>query len=159
MLIDFDGKVKLADFGLARFYTSLTGAMLPENVRASAQDLNGLDSHLTNRVVTLWYRPPELLLGARDYTIAADLWSIGCIMYEMLLGTPAFPASNEFGVLQAIFRKLGPPSEQNWPEYAKLPLTNSVQANPMMQTGAADEMNLSKDPPMKSKVFSRSEFH
>ena len=77
LLVDFGGNIKLADFGLARVYTSLSGALCLDDVHAPAKDSSAFDVTLTNRVVTLWYRPPELLLGAKEYTIAADLWSLG----------------------------------------------------------------------------------
>ena len=70
LLIDNNGVLKLADFGLAR-------SCALENSRA-----------LTNRVITLWYRPPELLLGTQAYGPAVDTWSAGCIFAELLLGKP-----------------------------------------------------------------------
>ncbi|KAF6166337.1 hypothetical protein GIB67_015883 [Kingdonia uniflora] len=60
LLINNDGILKMADFGLANFVS--TGRQ-----------------QLTSRVVTLWYRPPELLLGSTDYGAAVDLWSTGCV--------------------------------------------------------------------------------
>ena len=77
LLIDNNGILKIADFGLASFY----------------------DSHrsqpLTSRVVTLWYRPPELLLGATYYGTAVDLWSTGCILAELYAGKPIMPGRTE----------------------------------------------------------------
>jgi serine/threonine protein kinase len=67
ILISSKGEVKLADFGLARLF-------YPGNERV----------HYTNRVVTLWYRAPELLLGARNYTDTVDMWSVGCVFAEMV---------------------------------------------------------------------------
>lgn len=68
ILISSDGHVKLADFGLARIF-------YPGNEHV----------HYTNRVVTLWYRAPELLLGARNYSETVDTWSVGCVFAEMIL--------------------------------------------------------------------------
>ena len=68
ILISSDGTVKLADFGLARIF-------YPGNERV----------HYTNRVVTLWYRAPELLLGARNYNESVDMWSVGCVFAELVL--------------------------------------------------------------------------
>ncbi len=76
LLIDNSGILKLADFGLARSCAS-------ESAKT-----------LTNRVITLWYRPPELLLGTQSYGPAVDLWSAGCIFAELLLGKPALPVSH-----------------------------------------------------------------
>jgi len=68
LLIDNNGILKLADFGLAR-------SCALENSKP-----------LTNRVITLWYRPPELLLGSQSYGPAVDMWSAGCIFAELLQG-------------------------------------------------------------------------
>ncbi|GKV28851.1 hypothetical protein SLEP1_g37842 [Rubroshorea leprosula] len=76
LLIDNEGNLKLADFGLARLFSSEHNA------------------HLTNRVITLWYRPPELLLGATQYGPAVDMWSVGCIFAELLSGKPIFPGAD-----------------------------------------------------------------
>nr|XP_025637480.1 probable serine/threonine-protein kinase At1g54610 isoform X3 [Arachis hypogaea] len=78
LLIDNQGILKIADFGLAAFYDS-------KQTRP-----------MTNRVVTLWYRPPELLLGATFYGVGIDLWSAGCIFAELLAGKPIMPARTEF---------------------------------------------------------------
>ena len=67
VLITRKGILKLADFGLARAFS-----YNPEK-----------PNRYTNRVVTLWYRPPELLLGERNYREAVDMWGAGCIMAEM----------------------------------------------------------------------------
>lgn len=77
LLIDNEGNLKIADFGLACFYDS--------NVR----------QQMTSRVVTLWYRPPELLLGATYYSIGVDLWSVGCILAELLAERPILPGRTE----------------------------------------------------------------
>lgn len=77
LLIDKDGTLKIADFGLANFFN-------PAKPRP-----------LTNRVVTLWYRAPELLLGATEYGAGIDLWSAGCLMAEMFAGRPIMPGRTE----------------------------------------------------------------
>ncbi|KAI0522540.1 hypothetical protein KFK09_004920 [Dendrobium nobile] len=78
LLIDNNGILKIADFGLASFFD-------PEQQQP-----------LTSRVVTLWYRPPELLLGATTYDVAVDLWSTGCILAELYAGKPIMPGRTEF---------------------------------------------------------------
>ncbi|XP_052298042.1 probable serine/threonine-protein kinase At1g54610 isoform X2 [Citrus sinensis] len=78
LLIDDDGVLKIADFGLASFFD-------PNHKHP-----------MTSRVVTLWYRPPELLLGATDYGVGIDLWSAGCILAELLAGKPIMPGRTEF---------------------------------------------------------------
>ncbi|KAI6645694.1 Cyclin-dependent kinase 3 isoform X2 [Oopsacas minuta] len=85
LLIDSRGYIKLADFGLARTFG------IP--LRA-----------YTHEIVTLWYRSPEILLGAPVYTISVDMWSIGCIMAEMSSKKPLFPGDSEIDQLFRIFR-------------------------------------------------------
>ncbi|XP_074337320.1 putative serine/threonine-protein kinase At1g09600 [Apium graveolens] len=77
LLLDNNGNLKIADFGLGNYYD-------PQQVRP-----------LTNGVVTLWYRPPELFLGATCYDGAIDLWSAGCILAELYVGLPIFPGKKE----------------------------------------------------------------
>ncbi|MCI16134.1 putative serine/threonine-protein kinase, partial [Trifolium medium] len=75
---------------------------------------------MTSRVVTLWYRSPELLLGATDYDVGVDLWSAGCILAELLAGRPIMPGRTEVEQLHKIFKLCGSPSEEYWKK-AKLP--------------------------------------
>ncbi|KAK9077040.1 hypothetical protein SSX86_005375 [Deinandra increscens subsp. villosa] len=96
LLIDDNGNLKIGDFGLATIFNS--------NQRQP----------LTSRVVTLWYRPPELLLGSTDYGIAVDLWSAGCILAELFAGKPIMPGRTEVEQLHKIFKLCGSPSEEYW---------------------------------------------
>jgi cyclin-dependent kinase 12/13/ribosomal RNA-processing protein 12 len=109
LLIDNEGNLKLADFGLARSFSS---------------DHNG---NLTNRVITLWYRPPELLLGSTKYGPAVDMWSVGCIFAELLNGKPILPGKNEPDQLTKIFELCGTPDEINWPGATKMPWYNNLK--------------------------------
>jgi serine/threonine protein kinase len=102
LLIDREGILKLADFGLARAFG------LP--VRT-----------YTHEVVTLWYRAPEILLGSKHYSTAMDIWSVGCIFAEMVLQKPLFPGDSEIDELFRIFRILGTPGKENWPNSITLP--------------------------------------
>lgn len=104
LLINNKGQLKLADFGLARVST-----------------FNEQSQSYTNRVITLWYRPPELLLGAVNYGPAIDMWSAGCILGELLAKKPLFPGHDEIDQLGLIYKLCGTPSEENWPEVYKLP--------------------------------------
>jgi cyclin-dependent kinase 2 len=54
--------------------------------------------------VTLWYRAPEILLGARQYSTPVDVWSVGCIFAEMVNQKPLFPGDSEIDELFKIFR-------------------------------------------------------
>lgn len=76
---------------------------------------------MTHEIITLWYRPPEVLLGLETYTTKVDSWSVGCIMAEMILEKPLFPGDCEIGQLFKIFQITGTPNEENWPNATKLP--------------------------------------
>ncbi|KAF9535871.1 Pkinase-domain-containing protein [Crepidotus variabilis] len=109
LLMNNRGTIKVADFGLARRYGDPIGV-----------------GGLTQLVVTLWYRPPEILLGATTYSTAVDLWSIGCIFAELLLKEPLFQAQGELEMLSMIFKLLGPPTKNSWPDYSSLPLGKTI---------------------------------
>ncbi|XP_076960064.1 putative serine/threonine-protein kinase At1g09600 [Bidens hawaiensis] len=96
LLIDNNGNLKIGDFGLATIFNS------------------SQRQPLTSRVVTLWYRPPELLLGSTDYGVAVDLWSAGCILAELFAGKPIMPGRTEVEQLHKIFKLCGSPSEEYW---------------------------------------------
>lgn len=100
------GQIKLADFGLARTFGDPLGDM-------------------TQLVVTLWYRSPELLLGSEDYSTAIDMWSIGCIFGELVLKEPIFPGQGEIDQIGRIFKMLGAPTDAVWPGFSKLPNAKS----------------------------------
>ncbi|KAL0877209.1 hypothetical protein Bca101_026914 [Brassica carinata] len=100
LLIDNDGILKIADFGLATFYD-------PKQKKQT----------MTSCVVTLWYRPPELLLGATNYGTGVDLWSAGCIMAELLAGKPVMPGRTEVEQLHKIFKLCGSPSDLYWKKH------------------------------------------
>ena len=102
ILVSNKGEVQIADFGLAR-------------------RLNSMSGNYTPGMVTIWYRAPELLLGATKYTTQVDVWSIGCIMAELILGGPLFPGDKEFKQCDLIFKICGTPDERNWPNCKELP--------------------------------------
>eukprot|EP00054_Salpingoeca_dolichothecata_P023476 m.156587 g.156587 ORF g.156587 m.156587 type:complete len:436 (+) comp24693_c0_seq3:386-1693(+) len=77
---------------------------------------------LTPKVVTLWYRPPELLLGAKNYGPCLDIWGAGCIIAECYLGFPLFKSDSEIDQLFQIFRRRGTPNPQLWQAACSLPL-------------------------------------
>jgi serine/threonine protein kinase len=135
LLISADGtNLKLADFGLAR--------------------LSGLpNGPYTYEVVTLWYRAPELLLGASRYSAAVDVWSVGCIFAEMATGLPLFPGRSDIDQLIKIFQRRGTPNygQNNWPGVDRLPhfnpefpkwperpITDFVPLEALGSNGAAD---------------------
>lgn len=107
LLINNAGILKLGDFGLSRTFNE-----------------KDIQYRYTNRVVTLWYRPPELLLGAVVYGPAIDMWGVGCIMAELLMRQPLFPGKNEKDQMDKVFELCGTPNETNWPGCSSLPYFN-----------------------------------
>ena len=124
ILLNNNGKIKLADFGLARLYNA-----------------DDKDRPYTNKVITLWYRPPELLLGEERYGPAIDIWSCGfvfailsrgsqrqresffrCILGELFQRRPLFQAQREDDQLDMISRLCGSPTPAAWPDVIHLPL-------------------------------------
>ena len=81
----------MADFGLARAFG------IPIKT-------------LTHEVETLWYRAPEILLGSNKYTKGVDMWSMGCILAELLLGKPVFPGTSTLNQLDRVMEVTGRPS-------------------------------------------------
>ncbi|XP_060065103.1 cyclin-dependent kinase 12-like [Ylistrum balloti] len=110
ILLNNRGQIKLADWGLARLY--------------HADDKDRL---YTNKVITLWYRPPELLLGEERYGPAIDVWSIGCILGELFTRKPIFQAQTEQNQLELISKTCGSPCPAVWPEVIKLPLFHTFK--------------------------------
>lgn len=108
LLMDNHGNLKIADFGLARSFGEP-------------------GRKYTNRVITLWYRPPELLLGANEYGPSVDMWSTGCLLAELLTRKPLFPGRDEMEQLELIFRVIGSPTEETWPGYRDLPAAHYVE--------------------------------
>ncbi|CAI9764111.1 unnamed protein product [Fraxinus pennsylvanica] len=108
LLVDNNGILKIGDFGLANFFK-------PDQKQP-----------LTSRVVTLWYRAPELLLGATEYGVAIDMWSAGCILAELFAGKPIMPGRTEVEQMHKIFKLCGSPSEKYWKK-SKLPHATSFK--------------------------------
>ncbi|KAG4416639.1 hypothetical protein IFR04_010219 [Cadophora malorum] len=116
LLLNNRGQLKIADFGMARYY----GSPSPK---------------LTQLVVTLWYRAPELLLGTERYGPAVDMWSVGCIFGELLTKEPLLQGKNEVDELSKIFELCGIPTEETWPGFKRLPNARSLKLpkNPISQ--------------------------
>lgn len=108
ILINNRGELKICDFGLARQYSD---PLRP----------------YTHMVVTLWYRAPELLLGQRLYSTAIDMWSLGCIMGELLGKEPLFTGKTEIDQIDRIFKVLGTPNEKVWPDFVTMPTVKKIK--------------------------------
>ncbi|KAG4128278.1 hypothetical protein ERO13_D09G011400v2 [Gossypium hirsutum] len=109
ILVNNQGILKLGDFGLANILTSKN------------------KNQLTSRVVTLWYRPPELLMGSTSYEVSVDLWSVGCVFAEVLMGKPILKGRTEVEQLHKIFKLCGSPPDEYW---KKLKLPHSTMFKP-----------------------------
>lgn len=107
ILVDRKGVLKIADFGLARAFP------MPIN-------------KMTHEVVTLWYRPPEILMGQEAYAPPVDMWAVGTIFAEMVTKQPLFPGDSEIDQLYTIFRLLGTPTNETWPGVSNLPDFSTV---------------------------------
>ena len=118
ILLSSDGTLKLADFGLAKQYDRFR-------------------KFYTNKVVTLWYRAPELLLGSFVYNKAIDIWSAGWFLAELFLGRPLFVGDCESRQIDLIFKIWGTPTEETWPGVTSLPLFQELK--PQMYINSIDK--------------------
>ncbi|KAF2500769.1 kinase-like protein [Lophium mytilinum] len=116
ILMNNRGELKLADFGMARYF----GDPSPPK--------------MTQLVVTLWYRAPELLLGTTTYGKPVDMWSVGCIFGELLTKAPLLQGKNEVDELAKIFELCGIPTEDSWPGFKRLPNAKSLRLPRTPQT-------------------------
>lgn len=107
LLINTEGVLKLADFGLTTSFLTQT--------------------YLSNNVVSLYYRPPELLLGSHAYGPEIDMWSVGCILIELITNNYLFAGANDAEQLDLIFRVFGTPTEDTWPGVTQLPGWTGVE--------------------------------
>lgn len=111
ILVHQSGKIALCDFGLARKYQMPLKA-------------------LTQMVITLWYRPPELLFGEHIYGPEVDMWSIGCIFGELLKKEAMLQGRGELDQLDKIFKLLGTPNDESWPGFRSLPNARTFRWKP-----------------------------
>ncbi|KAI4997327.1 cyclin-dependent kinase B1-1-like [Hordeum vulgare subsp. vulgare] len=129
LLVDKEKMIlKIADLGLSRAFT------VP------------MKSY-THEIVTLWYRAPEVLLGATHYSTGVDIWSIGCIFAEMVRKQALFPGDSELQQLLHIFRLMGTPTEEDWPgvtalrdwhEFPQWKAQRMTRAVPTLETEGID---------------------
>jgi len=126
VLITAKGDLKLCDFGLSRTFSG------PGNY--------------STRVITLWYRPPELLLGTRHYDQKVDVWSAGCILGELLASHPLFPESSESKVFQKICERCAATNEDRWPmELRALPQWEKFAPRRSVQEGESPASDIFRE--------------
>jgi len=120
ILMSSEGQLKIADFGFTKLF--------------------GDDKSMTPEVVTIWYRAPELLFGAKYYGTGVDIWSFGCIIAELLIKEPFLPTqeNKEIDQLATIFGALGTPTEEDWPGISKLPCYIEFERRPITQIDQLD---------------------
>jgi cell division cycle 2-like protein len=119
LLMNNMGELKVADFGLARRFSYMSGRDGGDATE------NKVKRPLTQMVVTLWYRAPELLLGCTQYATAVDMWSVGCIFAEFILREPLFPGQGEIDQLDRVFKMMGR-LETHWPPGLSLPYSKNL---------------------------------
>lgn len=122
LLIDAKGYLKICDFGLSRFFTIPIQMLTPD-------------------LVTLWYRPPELLLHNDYYEVSVDIWSAGCVLAELAMRKPLFPGDSNIAQIHAIFNVLGTPDKQTLSYFkdfstgvTKVPQYNPTKLESIIQT-------------------------
>ncbi|KAK1259419.1 Cyclin-dependent kinase B2-2 [Acorus gramineus] len=120
-----------------RSFRSMGSTLPPQTVKRfeASQSANGSEDYdaedrrpwtesgihsSTQKILTLWYRAPEILLGATKYSTPVDMWSVGCIFAELITTQALFPGDSELQQLLHIFRLLGTPNEEVWPGVSKL---------------------------------------
>lgn len=159
LLLNNRGRLKIADFGLARRFGDPIGGWDPELTRQNGHALKAScrGEGMTDLVVTLWYRAPELLLLSspsrhprRDsqkpseaplYDEKIDMWSIGCIFCEIILGRPLFNGAHEDEQIAQIAALLGPPSVLTWPSVVLYPRFLSAPRSAASSTLSASQID------------------
>mmetsp|Transcript_6045 Transcript_6045/g.7898 ORF Transcript_6045/g.7898 Transcript_6045/m.7898 type:complete len:672 (+) Transcript_6045:73-2088(+) len=118
LLISSSHVLKITDFGLSRELTKSSKDGMVNSIR---QGSKGGNRRYTTNVITLWYRPPELLLGNSEYNFAVDMWSVGCILAELLLCNAIFPGKNETDQLRRILNICGVRDLNSWKDAQRMP--------------------------------------
>jgi serine/threonine protein kinase len=115
ILINNEGILKITDFGLARKMKNINERLVSPNY--------------TNRVITLWYRPPEILLGSTNYGREVDIWGIGCILMELFTRRAIFQGTNEIDQLLKVYEIMGTIKITDWPQADLLPWYEILRPN------------------------------
>ena len=139
LLLNSECHVKVADFGLARSLDTKEPDQTPI---------------LTDYVATRWYRAPEILLGSNKYTKGVDMWSLGCILAELLLGKPVFPGTSTLNQLDRVMELIGRPSPDDIDAIdcplaqtmlESLPQTKPKRLRDVFPTASDDSLDLLKN--------------
>jgi cell division cycle 2-like len=133
ILVHRSGRVCLCDFGLARSYQE------PQV------------QQLTQLVVTLWYRSPELLFGECRYGPAVDMWSIGCIFGELICKESIMAGQGELDQIDKIFEMVGVPTSETWPSFETLPNAKLLRWKPRKQQDLLIFQKFPVNKPVSSK--------
>jgi cell division cycle 2-like len=140
LLVHATGRIAIGDFGLARHYS-----IHPKCA-------------MTQLVVTLWYRAPELLFGETYYGPAIDMWSVGCILGELIRKESIFHGAGELDQIDQIFTLLGIPDDTNWPSFTKLPNANLFRWKKQSSSSDQPSNSLSKLFPIASTISANQAF-
>lgn len=113
ILINGQGAIKITDFGLARIVST----------QHEISESSAVHGSLTNRVITLWYRPIELLIGSTNYSYEVDMWGCGCLLLQLINKKSPFQGQSDIQTLYDIIQKLGMPDLSNLPKLFEYPWT------------------------------------
>ena len=139
LLLNSECHMKVADFGLARSLDTRDPDQQPL---------------LTDYVATRWYRAPEILLGSNKYTKGVDMWSMGCILAELLLGKPVFPGTSTLNQLDRVMEVTGRPTQEDVDSInsplaqtmlESLPPTKAKRLKDMFPSASEDALDLLKN--------------
>jgi len=131
--------MKVCDFGLARSLDTRDPDQTPL---------------LTDYVATRWYRAPEILLGSNKYTKGVDMWSMGCILAELILGKPVFPGTSTLNQLDRVMEVIGRPNQEDIDSInsplaqtmlESLPPTKTKKLRDMFPTASEEALDLLKN--------------
>jgi cyclin-dependent kinase 12/13 len=139
LLVNNKGELKITDFGMSRFY----------NKNPELRDY-------TTRVVTVWFRAPELLFGDEKYGPAVDIWSAGCILAELLTRKPLFTGADELRVMDRITEVCGTPTNEVWPGVQQLKHYNIlIGSNPLRPDQLDEELQRRKCDPIGAALLKK----
>ena len=162
VLVGADARLKLADFGLARFAPGTspgtrTSSPRPSSPRPSSPSPGVLFGTYTPAIQTRWYRAPEILYGARDYSAAVDVWSAGAILAELLTPNgPILPGDSDIDQLARTLTLLGTPDDARWPDARGLPDYEKIAFAPRLPTPPRDALPGNVDPGLATDFLFRA---